>query len=50
MLSQTAINTLRAFLDETTNRIIAEVIHGDSSEATEVAAPRQLSSGRTEGN
>ena len=37
------INTaMRAYLDEVTNRIIADVIHGDSSEATEVAEPRQL--------
>jgi len=37
------INTaMRAYLDEVTDRIIADVIHGDSSEATEVAAPPQL--------
>src|SRR4051812_31868849 len=33
--------TLRTYLDEVTDRIIAEVIHGDSSEAVEVAdAPK----------
>ncbi|MDI1434621.1 hypothetical protein [Polyangium sorediatum] len=33
---------MRAYLDEVTDRIIADVIHGDSSEASEVAAPPQL--------
>ena len=36
----------RAHLDQITNRIIADVIHGDSSEAAEVATPAQLG-GRT---
>lgn len=37
--------TLRSYLDDVTNRIIAEVIHDDSSEATEVAAAPQLGAG-----
>lgn len=36
---------MRAYLDEVTNRIIADVIQGDSSEAAEVAAPLQLGAG-----
>lgn len=40
------INTaMRAYLDEVTDRIIADVIHGDSSEATEVAESHKLTSG-----
>ena len=35
-------STLRAYLDDVTERIIADVIHADSSEATEVAEPKQL--------
>lgn len=35
-------NSLRAYLDEVTDRIIADVIHGDSSEAAEVAEPAKL--------
>jgi hypothetical protein len=33
---------MRSYLDEVTDRIIADVIHGDSSEAREVAAPPKL--------
>jgi hypothetical protein len=37
------INTaMRTYLDEVTDRIIADVIHKDSSEATEVAEPPKL--------
>ncbi len=40
------INTaMRTYLDEVTDRIIADVIHGDSSEATEVAEPLKLGAG-----
>jgi hypothetical protein len=31
--------TLRGYLDEVTERVVREVLHGDSSEAEEVAAP-----------
>jgi hypothetical protein len=41
-------NALRTYLDEVTNRIIADVLHGDSSEAAEVAQPAQLGSGSVE--
>ena len=34
--------TLRRHLDEITERVVADVIHRDSSEADEVAEPRQL--------
>jgi len=34
---------LRTYVDQITDRILADVFHGDSSEATEVAAPSQLS-------
>ena len=34
--------TLRGYLDEVTERVVREVLHGDSSEAEEVAAPRRL--------
>ena len=37
--------TLQQFLDETTERIIAEAIHADSSDAPEVAEPRRLAKG-----
>jgi hypothetical protein len=38
--------TLRTYLDDVTDRIIADVIHGDSSEAVEVAdAPKLMSGG-----
>jgi hypothetical protein len=37
--------TLRTYLDEVTSRIIAEAIHGDSSEATEVAEAPKLTAG-----
>jgi hypothetical protein len=33
---------MRAYLDDATDRIIADVIHNDSSEAVEVAAPAML--------
>jgi hypothetical protein len=33
---------MRTYLDEVTDRIIADAIHGDSSEASEVAAPPKL--------
>jgi hypothetical protein len=36
---------MRSYLDEVTDRIIAEVLQGDSSEATEVAEPPKLGSG-----
>jgi hypothetical protein len=34
--------TLRGYLDEVTERVVHEVLHGDSSEAEEVATPRAL--------
>ena len=36
---------MRAYLNEVTDRIIADVIHGDSSEATEVAELHKLTIG-----
>ena len=39
---------LRTYLDDVTDRIIADVIHKDSSEASEVAQPAQLGSGVTD--
>jgi hypothetical protein len=36
------LTTLRRHLDDITERVIAEVIHRDSSEADEVAEPEQL--------
>ncbi len=36
---------LRTYLEEITDRVIAEVLHGDSSEATEVAEPAKLGAG-----
>jgi hypothetical protein len=39
---------MRAYLDEVTDRIIADVLQGDSSEASEVAAPPQLTGGAIE--
>jgi hypothetical protein len=36
---------MRSYLDEVTDRIIAEVLHSDSSEAAEVAEPHRLTSG-----
>ena len=38
-------SALRAYVDGITERILADVLHGDSSEAQEVAAPPQLSAG-----
>jgi hypothetical protein len=35
---------LRRYLDEVTERVVSEAVHGDSSEAAEVEAPRQLGS------
>lgn len=40
------IETLRSYLDSTTERIIAEVVHADSSDAAEVAEPRQITKAR----
>ena len=37
---------LRTYLEEITDRVIAEALHGDSSEATEVAEPAKLGAGR----
>jgi hypothetical protein len=37
--------TMRTYLDEITDRIVADVIHGDSSEATEIADPHKLTVG-----
>ena len=34
--------TLRVYIDEITERVVREVLHGDSSEAEEVATPRAL--------
>lgn len=42
---QEVTRTLRAWLDKTTERIIAEAIHADSSDATEVDEPRRLTKG-----
>ena len=39
-------STLRTYLDDITERIIADVIHADSSEAVEVAETKQLGAGR----
>jgi hypothetical protein len=36
---------LRAYIDEITERVLADLLHGDSSEAQEVAAPPQLAAG-----
>jgi hypothetical protein len=36
---------LRTYLEEITDRVIAEALHGDSSEATEVAEPAKLGAG-----
>jgi hypothetical protein len=43
-------STMRAYLDEVTDRIVADVIHGDSSEAAEVAETRKLTAGSGEGD
>jgi len=37
--------TLRTYLDEITSRVVAQVIHEDSSEAVEVPETRQLGPG-----
>jgi hypothetical protein len=37
---------LQGYLREVTERVISEAIHGDTSEATEVADPAQLPGGR----
>ncbi|MFI5297481.1 MAG: hypothetical protein ACHREM_05230 [Polyangiales bacterium] len=39
---QQIVSVLRSFIDETTDRVIAEMIHDDSSDAVEVAQPAQL--------
>jgi hypothetical protein len=39
-------HALRTYLAEVTDRVVADVLHADSSEATEVADPRQLGPGR----
>lgn len=39
---QQLAETLKGYLDEITERVVGEVLHGDSSEAEEVAAPRAL--------
>src|SRR5258708_38518479 len=39
---QQIASALRIYVDQTTDRILAEVLHGDSSDAPEVAAPPQL--------
>jgi hypothetical protein len=38
-------SALRAYVAGITERILADALHGDSSEAQEVAAPRQLPAG-----
>ncbi len=40
--------TMRTYLDEITHRTIADVIHGDSSEVTEIAGPHKLTAGTTD--
>ena len=37
-------STLRNYLDDVTNRVVAQVIHGDVSEAAVVEEPRLLDS------
>ena len=37
---------LRHYLDEVTERVVAEAVHRDSSDAAEVEEPRQLGGGR----
>jgi len=39
-------DTLHAYLHDVTERVVAQVIHGDSSDAPVVAAPAQLGDGR----
>lgn len=39
---QALTSTLRSYLDEVTNRVVAEVIHADVSEPTVVEDPKQL--------
>ena len=34
--------TLQTYLDEVTTRVVAQVVHGDTSDASEVAEPKQL--------
>jgi hypothetical protein len=38
-------NALRSYLEEVTDRVIAEVLQSDSAEATELAEPAKLGSG-----
>lgn len=40
-------STLRTYLDDVTNRVVAEVIHADVSEAAVKEEPRQLSLGNS---
>ncbi len=44
-------DTLRAYLDQVTERVVSQVLQADSSEAEETAEPRQLElgTGRTKG-
>ncbi len=42
---QQITETLRTYLAEVTDRVIAEVIHADASEAAEVSEPKQLGLG-----
>lgn len=37
--------TLRGYLDEVTSRVISEVVHGNTSEVSEVDRPRELPAG-----
>jgi len=39
-------DTLHAYLHDVTERVVAKVIHGDSSDAPVVAAPAQIADGR----
>jgi hypothetical protein len=41
---------LCSYVDQVTDRILAEVIHGDSSDAAEAAEPRQLTAGVVDGD
>ena len=34
--------TLQTYLDEVTTRVVGAVVHGDTSDATEIAEPKQL--------
>ncbi|MFC1708033.1 hypothetical protein ACFL59_14655, partial [Planctomycetota bacterium] len=43
-------STLRTYLSEVTERVVSQVIHGDSSEAAVVDVPLQLPAGRNGGD